>query len=51
MKDEESKSIGEVMELLDLGKSRTRELLNEMINEGLIVAEGQNRNRKYKSKK
>ena len=48
MQDGKSKNINEIMELLNLGKSRTRELLNEMIEDGLIEAEGSNKNRKYK---
>ncbi len=51
MKDGDSKNINEIMELIDLGKSRTRELLNEMINEGLVETQGQNKNRKYRIKR
>lgn len=40
----------EISELLGIKDARTRRLLSEMIAEGIIVAEGANRNRAYKLK-
>lgn len=40
----------EISELLGIKDARTRRLLSEMIAEGIIVAEGANRNRVYKLK-
>ena len=34
--------------LLDLKPSRTREIIAKMVDEGIIIPEGANRNRKYK---
>lgn len=35
---------------LDLKQTRTKEILAEMITDGIIVPEGQNKNRTYKLK-
>ena len=40
----------EVEELLGVKKSRTRKLLSELIEDGIIIAGGANRNRIYKLK-
>ena len=40
----------EIADLLGLKASRTKALLSEMIEDGIIVAEGGNRNRTYRLK-
>ena len=43
-----SAKASEIAEILDLKPSRTRDYLSELIADGVIVAEGNNRNRTYK---
>ena len=43
-----SAKASEIAEILDLKPSRTRDYLSELIADGVIVAEGSNRNRTYK---
>lgn len=40
----------EISDLLGIMDARTSRLLSEMVDEGIIVAEGANRNRVYKLK-
>ena len=40
----------EILDLIGFKDARTRRLLSEMIADGIIVAEGTNRNRVYKLK-
>lgn len=40
----------EIADLLGVKETRARRLLSEMVDEGIIVAEGANRNRVYKLK-
>ena len=40
----------EIADLIGLKPSRSKEILTEMVNEGIIVTEGGNRNRIYKLK-
>ena len=40
----------ELCELLDLKPTRVRTILREMIAEGIVMAQGGNRNRTYKLK-
>ena len=40
----------ELCELLDLKPTRIRTILREMIEEGIVMAQGGNRNRTYKLK-
>lgn len=40
----------QISELLELKSSRTREILLELVNEGIIITEGNNKNRIYKLK-
>ena len=39
-----------IAEFIGLKPSRTRDYLNELIAEGIVVAEGSNRNRTYRLK-
>ena len=48
--DHVSATGAELCELLDLQPTRIRTILREMIAEGIVVAEGGNRNRTYKLK-
>ena len=40
----------DISELLDLSTTRTKEILSKMIEDGIIVAEGSNKNRTYRLK-
>ena len=40
----------DISELLDLSATRTKEILSKMIEDGIIVAEGSNKNRTYRLK-
>ncbi|MBQ1233880.1 MAG: winged helix-turn-helix domain-containing protein [Clostridia bacterium] len=40
----------EIAELLGLKSTRAKEILSEMVSEGIIVAQGGNKNRSYKLK-
>ena len=40
----------EIAELIGLKQTRTKEILKEMIGEGIIIIEGENKNRIYKLK-
>ena len=40
----------EVAEAINLKQLRTRDYLGELVNDGLIISEGSNRNRIYKLK-
>ena len=40
----------EIAELIGLKQTRTKEILKEMIGEGIIITEGENKNRIYKLK-
>ena len=40
----------DISELLDLSTTRTKEILSKMIEEGIIIAEGSNKNRIYRLK-
>ncbi|MBQ9673803.1 MAG: hypothetical protein IJV39_04165 [Ruminococcus sp.] len=51
MKDKEFAKASDVAEAINLRPSRTRDYLGELVKEGLIIAEGSNRNRIYKLKK
>ena len=51
MKDKEFVKARDVAEAIKLKSSRTREYLGELVKEGLIIAEGSNRNRVYRLKK
>ena len=44
-------NLRDVAEAIKLKSSRTREYLGELVKEGLIIAEGSNRNRVYRLKK
>lgn len=48
LKTGESLRTGEVADALDLGLSRTRELLSSMVSKGLVVPEGTGRARVYR---
>ena len=48
LSDGSFRNINEIMEVLGLGKSRTRELLAELTETGEIIAEGSNKYRKYR---
>ncbi len=48
--DNVSAKSSEIAELLGIGISRTKQILSEMVNDGIIVAEGSNKNRIYKLK-
>ncbi len=48
--DHVSATVSELCELLDLQPTRVRTILREMAAEGIIVAQGGNRNRTYKLK-
>ena len=37
----------DLLELLDIGETRIRELLRELIADGVLIPEGGNRNRTY----
>ena len=51
MKGKDFVKASEIAEAIDLKPSRTRDYLGELVKEGLIIAEGSNRNRIYKLKK
>ncbi|MBQ9674094.1 MAG: Fic family protein [Ruminococcus sp.] len=51
MKGEKFVKARDVAETIKLKPSRTRDYLGELVKEGLIIAEGSNRNRIYKLKK
>ena len=51
MKGREFVKAREIAEAIDLKSSRTRDYLGELVKEGLIIAEGSNRNRIYRLKK
>ena len=51
MKGKEFVKARDVAEAINLKPSRTRDYLGELVKEGLIIAEGSNRNRIYKLKK
>ena len=51
MKDKEFVKARDVAEAINLKPSRTRDYLNELVKEGLIITEGSNRNRVYRLKK
>lgn len=51
MKGKDFVKASEIAEVIDLKSSRTRDYLGELVKEGLIIAEGSNRNRIYKLKK
>ena len=51
MKDKDFVRAREVAEAINLKPSRTRDYLGELVKEGLIIAEGSNRNRVYRLKK
>ena len=48
--DHVSAKSSEISELLGLKASRTKTILSQMIDEGVVVAEGEKRNRVYKLK-
>ena len=50
MSDGELYSSKELGEILGVKDSRTKTILRKMVDEGLIMTEGNNRNRKYKLK-
>lgn len=47
LKDKNAAGASEIAAQIGLKPSRTRDYLSEMVREGLIIAEGSNRNRKY----
>lgn len=51
MKGKEFVKARDVAEAFNLKSSRTRDYLGELVKDGLIIAEGSNRNRIYKQKK
>jgi len=51
MKGKDFVKASDVAEAINLKPSRTRDYLGELVKEGLIIAEGSNRNRIYKLKK
>ncbi len=51
MKGKEFVKARDVAEAIHLKPSRTRDYLGELVKEGVIIAEGSNRNRIYKLKK
>ena len=50
MKGKEFVKASDVAEAINLKPSRTRDYLGELVKDGLIIAEGSNRNRIYKLK-
>ena len=48
--DHVSATVAELCELLDLQPTRVRTILREMVSEGIVTAQGGNRNRTYKLK-
>ena len=48
--DHASAKSADIAELLDVKSTRVKKLLSELISEGVVVAEGGNRNRTYKLK-
>ena len=48
--DHASAKSADIAELLDVKSTRVKKLLSELISEGVVVAEGSNRNRTYKLK-
>ena len=51
MKNKEFVKARDIAEAIKLKPSRTRDYLSELVKEGLIIAEGSNRNRVYRLKK
>lgn len=51
MKGREFVKARDVAEAINLKPSRTRDYLGELVKDGFIIAEGSNRNRKYRLKK
>ena len=51
LSNNESASRAEISELLNLKTSRTKKILSELINDGIIIPTGSNRNRRYKLNK
>ncbi len=50
MKGKEFVKASDVAKAINLKPSRTRDYLGELVKDGLIIAEGSNRNRIYKLK-
>ena len=51
MKGKDFVKASDVAEAINLKPSRTRDYLGELVKDGFIIAEGSNRNRKYRLKK
>ena len=48
--DHSTAKMSEIAESIGLKSSRTRDYMRELISEGIVVAEGANRNRTYRLK-
>ena len=51
LSEKESCKASDIAKLLDLGPSRTRDYLMQLVDQGILVAEGSNKNRTYRLKK